>query len=152
MIFDRLETCGAYRALGEGFAAGFDYLRDTNLDAIPDGRYDIRGSEVVAIVQTYRTKPPAEGRWEAHRQHADIQYIVRGRERMGVVPLAGMKLLPPYDAEKDVEFYAGDASTGNLVMVEQGCFALFLPQDVHMPNLAIAESAEVKKVVIKVRL
>jgi YhcH/YjgK/YiaL family protein len=152
MILDRLDACDPYRALGDRFAAGFDYLRNTNFDAVPDGRYDIRGSDVLAIVQAYRTKPPADGKWEAHRDHADIQYIHRGRERMGVAPLAGMKLLPPYDPDKDVEFYAGDASAGNVVTVEQGCFAVFLPRDVHMPNLAIDAIAEVKKVVIKVRL
>ncbi|MEO6434958.1 MAG: YhcH/YjgK/YiaL family protein [Tepidisphaeraceae bacterium] len=154
MILDRLDRCDLYRNLGERFAAGFDYLRSTDLTALPDGRYDIRGHEVVAIVATYSTRPLEQGRWEAHRNHADIQYLIRGRERIGIAPLApALKLLPPYDPEKDVEFYApGDRLASQLVTVEQGDFALFLPHDVHNPNLLIDSPAEVKKVVIKVRL
>src|SRR4051812_30057365 len=114
MIFDRLDQSELYDRLGDRFAAGFAYLRTTDLLALPDGRCPIRGDDVLAIVQTYATKPPEQGRWEAHRHHADIQLIVRGVERMAVTPLHGMKLLPPYDPEKDVEFYADDATVGEV--------------------------------------
>jgi biofilm protein TabA len=155
VILDRLDYCDRYRPLGERFAAGFDYLRQTDLAALADGRYDIVGRDVLAIVQTYNTRPLAEGRWEAHRAHADIQFIIRGRERMGIVPRSpALELQPPYDVERDVEFYAArnGAAGPQLVKVEQGGFAIFLPHDVHMPSLLIDASAEVKKVVIKVRL
>jgi YhcH/YjgK/YiaL family protein len=153
VILDRLEFAHSYRALGERFAAGFDYLRTTDLASLPDGRYDIRGRDLVAIVQTYQTKPIDDGRWESHRHHADIQFIIRGRERMGVAPLSPeLQLEPPYDAEKDLEFYAAPSSAGQLITVTEGNFAVFLPHDVHMPNLLIDAPAEVKKVVIKVQL
>ena len=152
MIFDRLDQSDLYSRLGDRFAAGFAYLRSTDLVALPDGRYSIRGDDVFAIAQTYTTKPPGQGRWEAHRHHADIQFIVRGVERMGVTPLPGMKLLPPYDPQKDVEFYAGDSTAGEVFTVAAGQFALFLPHDAHMPSLMLETPAEVKKVVIKVRL
>ena len=153
MILDRLEFAVRYRALGERFAAGFDYLRTTDLSSLPDGRYDVRGRDVVAIVQTYQTKAIDQGRWESHRLHADIQFVIRGRERMGVAPLSReLKLEPPYDAEKDVEFYEAPPSAGQLITVVEGSFAIFLPHDVHMPNLLIDAPTEVKKVVVKVRL
>lgn len=168
MIVDQLDACDAYRSLGERFAAGFDYLRGTDFTALPDGRYALRDAELVAIVQTYQTKPVEEGRWEAHRRHADIQYVFSGVERMGISPLARMAVQPPYDADKDVEFYLpGDPApprtrrggpgvvTGDqaqFVRVDAGSFAIFLPQDVHMPNIEICGQATVKKVVIKVRL
>jgi YhcH/YjgK/YiaL family protein len=152
VILDRLDRCDPYLRLGDRFAAGFDYLRSTDLAALSDGRYEIRGSDVVAIVQTYVTKPPKWGRWEAHRHHADIQLIVRGVERLGILPLGDRQPLPPYDAERDVEFYAGDASAGRHFTVAAGEFAVFLPHDLHMPSLMLHEPAEVKKVVVKVRL
>ena len=65
----------------------------------------------------------------------------------------GMTVESPYDAEKDVEFYAGGAEIGKFFNVDAGEFALFFPHDVHMPSLAIAKpQAAVKKVVVKVRL
>jgi YhcH/YjgK/YiaL family protein len=108
-------------------------------------------------VQAYTPKPEADGRWEAHREHADIQLVVSGAERMGVAAMAGMTLQPPYDAERDVEFYSG--SGGKFFEVNAGEFAVFFPHDVHMPSLEISGGAGglakpqvVKKVVIKVRL
>ena len=155
MILDRIEHSLPYHRLGDGFAAGFTYLRETNFDEVADGRYDIAGAGagVVAIVQTYSAKPQAQGRWEAHRDHADIQFVARGAERMGVVPAGTVRVQSPYDAEKDVEFYAGGADVGNFFNVAAGEFAVFFPHDVHMPSLAIAQQPQaVKKVVIKVRL
>jgi YhcH/YjgK/YiaL family protein len=149
VILDRLDHCDLYRHLSPGFAAGFDYLRNTDLAALADGRYKVSGDDVVAVVQTYQTKPLDQGRWEAHRRHADIQYIVTGGERMGIATISAMRLQPPYDPEKDLEFYTGN---GQIVTVGHGSFTVFLPQDIHMPNLAIDTPAEVKKVVIKVRL
>jgi YhcH/YjgK/YiaL family protein len=153
MILDRLEHSLHYAALGDRFAAGFAYLRETDLVNVADGRYEIDGTNVFAIVQTYDAKPQAEGRWEAHRAHADIQYVARGAERMGVASMRGLTVATPYDSEKDVEFYAGGTEIGKFFDVTAGEFALFFPHDVHMPSLSIAKpQAAVKKVVIKVRL
>ena len=153
MILDVLEHAAHYDGLGAGFAAGFAYLRGTDLARLADGRYDIDGPRVVAIVQGGVTRPRSEGRWESHREHADIQYVVRGAERMGVTTRQSVTLQPPYDAKKDVEFYAGGADVGQFFEVAAGEFAVFFPHDVHMPSLAIAQQPQpVKKVVIKVRL
>ena len=147
MILDQFSHASFYRNLGARFAAGFDYLAKTDLVALPDGRHDIQGDELYVNVNTYRTKPPAECRWEAHRHRADIQYIIRGREKIGVAPLGAMKLVSPYNPVNDVEFYEG---SGQFIEVKQGDFAIFLPQDAHMPMAAIEGSVEVKKVVVKV--
>ena len=155
MILDRLDHCVHYSPLGKRFAAGFAYLRETDLVNLADGRYEIDGKNVLAIVQTYLPKPQAEGRWESHRDHADIQLVVSGAERMGVVPLELMRVESPYDAEKDVEFY-DSTGAGKFFPVNAGEFALFYPHDVHMPSIAPAAGSAkpqaVKKVVIKVCL
>jgi YhcH/YjgK/YiaL family protein len=155
MILDRLEHSIHYASLGKRFAVGFAYLRETDLANLADGRYEIDGKNVLAIVQTYPPKPQAEGRWEAHRNHADIQLVVTGAERMGVTPLETMTVESAYDPQVDVEFY--HAAPGKFFDVNAGEFALFYPHDVHMPSLQLAASSSakpqaVKKVVIKVRL
>jgi YhcH/YjgK/YiaL family protein len=152
VILDRLDRSNFYARLGTRFAAGFRYLRSIDLNALEDGWHSVQGSDVVALVQTYHTRPIDEGRWESHRRHADIQLVVRGSERMGAAPLSDLKVLPPYDPEKDVEFHAGDASSGQIITVSAGEFALFLPHDLHMPGLQIDGPAEVKKVVVKICL
>jgi len=149
VIFDQLSECEPYRKLGENFIAGFDYLCSSAIENIPDGRYPIVGDDVFAMVQSYQTKPLAQGRWEAHRHHADIQYIVAGAETMGIAPRSAMTIAEPYTREKDLEFFRG---SGQFVRVDQGFFAIFLPQDVHMPGLLIDQPAAVKKIVVKVRI
>ena len=155
MILDRLEESVHYAPLGKRFAAGFAYLRGTDLVGLADGRYEIDGKNVVAIVQTYLPKSYAEGRWEAHRDHADIQFIASGAEQMGVTPMNVVTVETPYDPKNDVEFYRSGVP-GKFFEVNAGEFAVFYPHDVHMPSLELAgdraKPQSVKKVVIKVRL
>jgi YhcH/YjgK/YiaL family protein len=154
VILDHLTNAHLYR-LGERFDRGFEFLRAKNLPEIPDGKYPIAGEDLFAIVQTYTTKPAAEGRWESHRRYADIQYLIRGRERIGVrvlhppTPAPDMQIETAYDDEKDIIFYTG---TGDCLTLDAGHFTVFFPQDIHMPSLALEDPAEVKKAVIKVRL
>jgi YhcH/YjgK/YiaL family protein len=154
VILDQLKHAAAYRSLGDNFAAGIDYLLHSDFAHVPDGRYEVIGSHNFAIVQSYTTKPPEKGRWEAHRKYADIQYMLSGGERMGVAAIERMKVEQPYDGERDLEFFTlnGGGGTEQVVTVEQGSFAIFLPHDVHMPTLMIDRPAGVRKVVVKVRL
>ena len=149
MILDHLENAHLYRALSARFAWGFDFLLRREFQSLPEGRHQIHDN-VIAIVQTYPTKPQSEGRWEAHRQYADIQYIVSGRERMGIAALREMEMTGAYDSDRDLAFFTGD---GQFFRVTAGQFAVFFPTDVHMPSLRAFDAAEtVTKVVLKVRL
>lgn len=153
MILDRLERAGVYRPLSVDIARALDYLRQTDLAALPDGRYELDGERLFAIVQRYRPKPLQAARWEAHRRYVDVQYVVSGCERMGVTFLrGGLPVRQPYDAQKDVIFF--DAQ-GDLVTAPAGCCAIFLPHDIHAPGLAPDggdPEAEVCKVVVKCRV
>jgi len=153
MILDRLENAAMYRALGPRIADALDYLRLTDFSKIADGRYELDGDRLVAIVQRYRTKPLAKARWEAHRRYLDVQYVVQGVERMGYAPLHDrMKVAQPYDAEKDLVFFD---TPGDLFEVAAGSFAIFGPQDVHAPGLVGGSPPRVRdvlKVVMKCRV
>lgn len=150
MILDQLLHAERYKNIHPRMRIGLDTLLAGKLGQSPDGRYELLGAEVFALVQTYDSKPRSAGKWEAHRKYTDIQYIVQGSEMMGWVPLAGLRESEAFDATKDVGFYT--AAGGNLFQVSAGEFAVFFPQDVHMPSLAITAPARVKKVVIKVAL
>ncbi len=106
MILDRLENAALYRSLGAEIALALDYLGGTDFSQTPEGRYELDGDRVFALVQRYRPKPPAEARWEAHRQYVDVQYVAEGLERMGYAPLAdGLPVQRVYDSQKDVVFF-----------------------------------------------
>ena len=153
MILDRIENAMMYRSVGARVSAALNYLRRTDLSRLPEGRHELDGDRLFAVVGRYRTKPPEEARWEAHRKYIDVQYVVEGVERIGYAPLAAeMPIREAYDPAKDLVFFD---TRGDLLEVRAGGFAVFAPQDVHAPGLAAGDPpvpGEVLKVVMKCRL
>ena len=153
MILDRLENAGRHDALGADVALAFDYLRRTDFSQLPEGRYELDGDRVYAMVQRYQPKPLAEALWEAHRRYLDVQYLAEGSERMGCAPLDDeLPVQQNYDPQKDAALYHAD---GEFFVIHAGSFAIFTPHDVHAPGLAVDGSdvsGRVCKVVVKCRL
>ncbi|MHB8901630.1 MAG: YhcH/YjgK/YiaL family protein [Thermoguttaceae bacterium] len=150
MILDRLENAAMYRSLNPQIEAALAYLAKTNFQSVAPGRYELDGDRLYAMVQRYATKPHAGARWEAHRRYLDVQCVVEGTERIGWAPLEKKtEVETPYDAEKDVIFYR---TTGDLLQVPAGMFAVFAPHDIHSPGLHASptEPVDVLKVVVKV--
>jgi biofilm protein TabA len=149
MIHDTLAQAALYHPLGPRFRLGLDFL--ARLDpATADGRVPIDGDNVFALVQSYETKPPEQHAFEAHRIHADIQFVIRGQEAIYYSPLASLSETTPYSEAKDIAFYAGGDDCP-LIMLP-GAFAILNPQDGHKPCCIWRQPSAVKKVVIKVRL
>ncbi len=146
MIIDQLANAPLYFGLGARFARAFEYLLQTDFNALAPGRYEIQGTDVFALVQAYDTKPRAQGFWEAHRKYSDVQYVVSGVEQMGFTSLAHLQA-GDYDAAKD---FVPAQGAVEVVTVRAGSFALFMPQDAHIPGLALDVPQAVKKVVVKV--
>jgi len=151
MIFDQLDQLRDYGKLSHGIPAAIDYLLHTDFTQVSEGRYELDGERLVAIVQRYQTKPMAEARWEAHRRFIDVQYVLEGEEQMGhLLCRPGLTVEQPYDESKDVVFYKGQ---GTFFRMMEGDTAIFLPQDAHAPGLAVNDKPiEVRKVVVKCRV
>jgi biofilm protein TabA len=151
MIYDRLTNLKQYGQLPYGIPKAVDYLLRTDFARVPDGRYELDGDRLVAIVQRYATRPMAKAEWEAHRRYADVQLIVEGAERMGHALLhEGLAIKQPYDEQKDAIMF--DAH-GSFFRVAAGEVAIFLPHDVHAPCLAADDHVgQVLKVVVKCRV
>jgi biofilm protein TabA len=157
MILDTLENANSdsaaiYRSLPRRLVAALDFLRTSDLAGLPLGKTTIDGERLFALTQEYEPKPPSQLKFEAHRRYWDVQYVVRGVERMGWNTLARMTVIQPYDAERDVAFFRGE---GDFFRVPAGTFAIFSPQDVHMPGVAVEQGgavAIVRKIVLKVEV
>lgn len=149
MILDTLENAGFYTNISSRLKKGFDYLTQTDLQALEVGTHKIEGMDVFALVSEFETKSPKECRPEAHQKYADIQYIVSGKEAIGYAALDDQEITIPYFEERDIVFF--NAATTPLVL-EQGMFAVFFPQDIHQPGMQVNQPEKVKKVVVKVKL
>ena len=148
MIIDKIENAHIYKNISERISKSFEYIKSTDLKTLPTGRYPIDGESIFALVSEYKTKSEQEGKLEAHRKYIDVQYVIEGEELMGYAPLAGQKVLDPYKEENDIEFFTGDKS---FINITAGMFAIFFPEDVHMPGISTGKFSDVKKLVIKVR-
>lgn len=149
MILDKLEHAASYAAISENLKKGFDFLLNTNLSALETGRYEIDGTNVFALISEYDSKAHHDCRLEAHRDYADIQYIVSGREAIGYATLQNQEVTTEYNPEKDIIFFTGETTP---LILENGMFAVFFPQDVHRPCMQINGPEKVKKVVIKLKV
>jgi biofilm protein TabA len=150
MILTTLDDAERYARLAPGIAAGVEWLR--GFDArTEDGRHDIDGDAVFALVQSYETGPATEKRFETHRRYLDIQLVAEGAERMLHTPADGLTVETPYSDEKDIAFYAEPKFSSSL-LVRAGGVALFWPADAHKPGCMAGGRERVKKVVVKVRI
>jgi YhcH/YjgK/YiaL family protein len=134
-----------------GFEAGFTFLERSDLATLPLGRHDIDGDSVYAILQRSVTRLPADGRFETHEQYIDIQFLIAGEEVIGLAPVNGLRVTEPYDAAKDIAFYATPNGWERLALTP-GQFAVFFPDDGHMPLCAAGQPMAIHKAVVKVKV
>lgn len=149
MILDNLANSDLYKNLHPRIAAAFDWLQRTDLATLPLGKTVIDGEHLFALVQEYTPKEPELLKYEAHRRYWDVQVVAAGIEKMGWAPLSQMTVSEPHDADRDVAFFRGQ---GQFVLVPQGFFTIFAPQDVHMPGVLAEPLGPVRKVVVKVEV
>jgi biofilm protein TabA len=150
MISDILAAAEFYSPAHPRLAAGFGFLRNVRPD-IADGRHEIDGDRVFALVQSYTTTPAAERKLEHHRKYADIQFLFAGEEVIEHAPLNGLPVDTVYDASKDYGLVRDPAERSRVVL-HPGTWAIFLPQDAHKPGCAVSAPTAVRKVVVKVLL
>lgn len=108
------------------------------------------GDGVFALEQAYTAKPPAEGRWEAHRVYIDVQVVVSGDELMEVTEVSRLTVAEDHTPAKDLLFFDQNGE-GSVLRVRAGELAVFYPADAHKPSLAAGVPASVvRKTVVKV--
>jgi YhcH/YjgK/YiaL family protein len=148
MIIDTLENAKLYEGCLNGrIRTALEYLVGKDFSTLPVGRHEIDGKRIFALVQQYDTKAGQDGVWEAHRHYADVQFVATGIELLGYAPLGLLKTTQPYAEEKDCELLSGN---GDFFALKAGGFAVFFPQDAHMPCRAAGAPSPVRKVVVKV--
>ena len=150
MNYDKISNLNTYKTLSPDIYAGLEFLQQLSPDIAP-GTYQLT-PRVKAIVSEYETKVKNEVGFEAHRKNIDIQYLLKGEERIACMPIEKLTETEPYIEEKDAAFYAAEGFVAQTMTIGGGYFAIFFPQDGHMPQLCVNEPQMVKKVVIKVRI
>ena len=147
---DTAEFHSRYLANPSRWEKAFNFLATTDLANKEPGRYEIDGEDLFAIVLEYAAKDEADTKFEAHKKYADIQYVINGREQIGLWPLDSARIIEQYDEEKDIAFFT--TTENNYQIASPDKFFVFFPDESHRPGVQVLDGEQVKKVVVKVKL
>ena len=138
------------KTLQEKLAEALAFMENVKFDEMELGRHDIN-EDFFLLVQKYDSKEATEMRFESHKNYVDIQYVVEGKESIGIAPVSVMEVDEAYIPERDVEFYHDKEDAAKFVLTT-GSYAILYPADAHKPGVRVGESVPVKKMVGKVRI
>ena len=146
MILDRLDRAEAYYSLHPGIARAVEWVRNTDLASLSDGKHTIDGTRLFVVIN----RGPGKGRsgavLEAHEKYIDLQLSLSGVDEIGWQAKRDChEVTIPYSAEKDIAFY-GDA-VESWVAVPPGTFVIFFPEDAHAP---MGGTGDLVKAVVKI--
>ena len=147
MILDKITNIIQYRGLSKNIDEAFNYIGNTDFSILKNGRYDI-DSNMFVLVNEYSTKENESNISEAHRKYIDLQYVLSGSEIIEFETLENQNIVKEYDKENDYSLY--NLKNKSTLILSEGMFALFYPEDLHMPGLINNESVKIKKIVIKI--
>ena len=148
MIVDTIENLGKYVALNPLFADVVEFLKNHDLRSMEPGKYPIKDKDLFMNLQVAQQRTKDTAFLETHIEMIDIQIPITCAETFGYTPLCDLPAFD-YNAEKDITKY-GDTKPQTFVTVNPGQFAIFFPQDGHMP--CIIDEPEIKKAIFKVKI
>ncbi len=150
MIVTDLKNIDCHCDMPLALTKAIEFLRLRGIQNLPDGRVDIEGNNVFALIQRYETQAAGTPMFEHHRKYIDVQYLVSGEEIIGWTPAERIIISEPYDAEKDIAFGTAHAGKWTPVHLQAGQAAVLWPEDGHAPKLAAGTPSAVMKIVVKV--
>lgn len=150
MIYDHISNLANYKSVSKNIGKFVDYIKQHDITVYEPGVYEI-DEDIFFTVKTYEPRLPESAGWETHKKFIDIQYVIEGKELMGVAPSSILTVKEPYNDEQDKMTYLPTDKEATLKLWP-GMFALLLPQDAHHPTLIDGEVTLNKKAVVKIRL
>ena len=146
MILDSLKNAASTLALNPLFKQAFEFIQKNDLSKMELGKTILDGDKLFISVMEIDGKLPEAAKMESHVKYIDIQVVISGVETMGWTAIEHCtEAIEPYNAEKDLQFFADKPST--LITVHPGEFAIFFPEDGHAPGIG---NGLIKKAVVKV--
>lgn len=134
--------------LPEELRQAIEYIKANVTEATEKGKHEIDGSRLFYLISEDMTEPFEKRRAEYHARYLDIQIVLKGQEGMTFSVLPAGKPDTDWLADKDIAFLAEGEQEKTLILNE-GDFVVFYPQEVHKPLCAVGMPAPVRKAVVK---
>jgi YhcH/YjgK/YiaL family protein len=149
MILDRIDNVRFYQNLSPNLKIALDYIKNLKVVDLKPGKINLaNGVSVTSFI--YMGKDISNVKFESHRTHLDLEYIVKGVELVQIAHPDLLRLKEAYDPSKDVKYYH-DAETYNQFKLNEGYFVIYYPDDAHKVGLKVNES-EIYKVWVRIPL
>ncbi len=150
MILDSLDNAlqnvEFYNHINPLFGKAFEFLATAH--TLEDGRYDIVGDDLYAMVVTARARAAGDADLEAHKDYIDIQMSLVSEESFAWSPMTQCsQVKSSYDASSDIMFFSDVAQ--NYIKIKKGELLFFFPSDGHAPLIG---SGDLHKVIVKVKV
>lgn len=146
MILDVLENLPQYLPLGKGFEKAVEFLARQDLARLAAGRHEIDGERAYAMITNNVGRARDSARLEAHRQYIDIQVVLAGLDNIGWKPVNQCsEPAGDYIEQRDVRFFSDEPDVW--LSVSRGMFAIFFPEDAHLPSIS---PDMIHKIVVKI--
>ena len=148
MLIDHLENYKKQIALHPLFDAAFQYLRSIKTAELVEGKIEIKGDDLFAIIASPGTLIDENPKLEAHKVYIDIHYIIEGTELFGWKSISECdQPIDSFNDEKDYILY--DNKDFSTIKLTKGSFVIVFPEDAHAPGI---ETTNLKKVVLKIKI
>lgn len=124
------------------FARAFDFFDAHTLEELAQmrGKVDL-GEGVFCSFAENNLKPHSAAKLEAHDKYIDLQLVLRGSERIGLLPRGQCaSVVEDKLAESDVVFFGDDFSEA--VELCAGEYAVLYPDTAHAP--CVGEGVDIK--------
>ncbi|HFI0500848.1 TPA: YhcH/YjgK/YiaL family protein [Streptococcus suis] len=147
MIIDRIERLINYESLLPNLNNAFQAIE--KIENREEGiRYPFDGGFL--FFQSGHTKNLVDAQFEAHRKYIDVQLVLEGAEYVSLQDKSQVEVLLPYDRNRDVEKYVGEAQ--HTLFVNKGMGYVCFPWDIHQAVFHFEQPTYFEKVVIKLEI
>jgi len=146
---DKVAFATQYHKNEKAWDDALKFLRRPDLDTLSPGKYPIDGDKVYATIGVGPNKEFDKTSFESHRKYIDLQYVIKGKEKIGVAQVSKATVTVPYNEPNDIAHYTAE---GKYYIAAPGTFFLFFPVNAHRPGIKVDGYDTVRKLVIKIRV
>lgn len=151
MIYGELKDIKNYKGLNKNLDKAIDFIIDKKYLNANFGKNLIEGKSIYFdYPEKVMTRENKDIESEYHKKYADIHIVLEGEEIIGYTSFEDCVETKAYNSEKDIAFVKGENQAE--VLLNGKNFALFFPEEVHLPLLKVGEIKEIKKVVFKIEI
>lgn len=146
MVLDLLDNVSQYTKLNKRFDMAIDFLLRPDIKELSLNKYEIDGDRIFAMVYKGSGRKKEDALLEVHKKYIDIQLVLSGTDNMGWRSNAFCEHpTMEYDSERDVQLFSDQPNVW--LQCHEGVFAIFFPEDAHMPTIS---DGELHKIIVKV--